>query len=110
MSKIGVNQNFDKLPKDAQDIIQAIFTDNIPVSCGIPSDCVEVKLDNPVYNIMEGDGTIHFHALGNTEYYLHSRGDNDWAIVFRAKNIGNAERGRKLIHDYVVSPEPKFLG
>jgi len=90
-------QNIDKLPQDAKDIIQAIFDDAMPVSCGFPADAIEVKLDNPSFNLLYGDGTVHFHALGNTERYLHHRGNDEWAIVGLTIRIGNADRGRTII-------------
>jgi hypothetical protein len=91
------SQNTDRLPQDARDIIQAIFDDEMPVACGFPPDAIEVKLDNPRFNLLYGDGTVHFHALGNTEHYLHHRGDDDWAIVDRHSKIGNAEIGRIIL-------------
>ncbi len=93
-----MNQNLDKLSQDAKDIIQAVFTYALPVSCGFSPDAIEVKLDNPVYNLLEGDGTVHYHALGNTEHYLHHRNNPDWAIIFDATDIGNAENGKRLIN------------
>ena len=93
------SQNTDKLPQEAKDIIQAIFDDNLPVCCGLPANTIEVKLDNPVFNLFDGDGTVHFHALGNTEHYLHHRDHREWAIVDRGEKIGNADRGRCLINN-----------
>jgi hypothetical protein len=94
-----MNQNVDKLPQDAKDIIQAIFDDAMPVSCGFPPDCIEVKLDGPVHNLLFGNGTVHFHALGNTEHYVHYRDNQEWAIIYEGKGIGNADKGRQLIKD-----------
>lgn len=93
-----MNQNIDELSQDARDIIQAVFDYNLPAACGFFPDAIEVKLDNPVENLLEGDETVHFHALGNTEHYLHYRNNSDWAIIFRGENIGNAEHGRELIN------------
>lgn len=103
---VELNQNLDKLPQDAKDIIQAIFDDLVLATSGLPPDCIEVKLDNPVHNLLYGDGTVHFHALGNTEHYLHYRGNDEWAIIYAGKNIGNVENGRKLLH----AEEKKFYG
>ena len=90
-------QNINKLPQDAKDIIQAIFDDAMPVSGGFPADAIEVRLDNPVYNLLYGEGTVHFHALGNTEHYLHYRNNKEWAIVDYSNQIGNAENGRAIL-------------
>ena len=91
------SQNVDKLPQDAKDIIQAIFNDAMPVSYGFPPNTIEVKLDKPVFNLLYGDGTVHFHALGNTEHYLHHRGNDKWAIIDCHDKIGDANRGRKIM-------------
>jgi len=90
-------QNADKLPQDAKDIIQVIFDDAMPVACGFPPNAIEVKLDKPIFNLLYGDGTVHFHALGNTEHYLHHRGNGEWAIIDRHDRIGDADRGRKIL-------------
>ena len=90
-------QNVDKLPQNAKDIIQAIFDDAMPVACGFPPNAIEVKLDKPVFNLLYGDGTVHFHALGNTEHYLHHRGNDEWAIIDCHDRIGNADRGRNIL-------------
>ena len=92
-------QSVDKLPQDAKDIIQAIFDDAMPVSCGFPPDTIEVKLDNPVFNLLRGHGTVHFHALGNTEHYLHHRGNDEWAIIDCHDRIGDADKGRKILEE-----------
>ena len=96
------SQNIDKLPQDAKDIIQAIFDDAMPVSWGFPPNAIEVKLDNPVFNLLYGDGTVHFHALGNTEHYLHHRRNDEWAIIDSHDRIGDASRGRKIIEKEVT--------
>lgn len=93
-----MNQNVEKLPEDAKNIIQAIFDYHVPVAFGFAPDAIEVKLDNPVFNLLEGDGTIHYHALGNTEHYLHYRNNNDWAIIFDGSKIGNAKKGKVIIN------------
>ncbi|KKN29587.1 hypothetical protein LCGC14_0842550 [marine sediment metagenome] len=101
-----MNQNTDKLPDDAKDIIQAIFDYHVPAAFGISPDAIEVKLDNPVFNLLEGNGTVHYHALGNTENYLHHCKNNEWAIIFDGSQIGNAENGKKLINsgkDVIIS-------
>ncbi len=92
------NQNIEKLPQDAKDVIQAIFDYHVPAACGISPDAIEVKLDNPVHNLLEGDGTVHYHALGNTEHYLHHRNNDEWAIVFDGSKIGDAENGKTIIN------------
>jgi hypothetical protein len=93
-----MNQNLDKLSQDAKDIIQVIIDDKIPAAVFLPPNCIEVKLDNPVHYLLDGDGGVHFHALGNTEHYLHHRDNPEWAIVFIEKEpIGNADHGRILI-------------
>jgi hypothetical protein len=91
------SQNVDKLPKDAKDIIQAVFDHSMPVSHGFPPDAIEVKLDDPVFNLLHGEGTVHFHALGNTEHYLHHRGNNEWAIIDCHDKVGDAARGREIL-------------
>ena len=93
-----MNQNIDKLPEDAKNIIQAVFDYSLPVSCGFPADAIEVKLDNPAFNLLKGEGTVHFHALGNTEHYLHHRGNDDWAIIFSDSKIGDAKTGKTIIN------------
>ncbi len=93
-----MNQNIEKLPQDAKNIIQAIFDYHLPVSHGFPPDTIEVKLDKPAYNLLEGNGTVHFHALGNTEHYLHHRNNPEWAIIFCDAHIGNAEHGKEIIN------------
>ena len=91
------SQNVDKLPQEAKDILQAIFDDAMPVACGFPANAIEVKLDKPIFNLLYGDGTVHFHALGNTEHYLHHRGNDEWAIIDCHDKIGDAVMGRKIM-------------
>ena len=93
-----MNQNVDKLPQDAKDIIQAIFDYSVPASCGFPPDAIEVKLNDPVNNLYYGNDGVHFHALGNIEHYLNHRNNDEWAIVFDGSPIGNKEHGKTLIN------------
>ncbi len=98
MSVIIKCQNLNKLPQEAKDVIQAIFDDALPVSCGFPANVVEVKLDKPVHNLLYGEGTVHFHGLGMSECYLHYRGNKEWAIVSNERKHGDATRGRTILN------------
>jgi hypothetical protein len=68
------------------------------VSLGLPADAIEVKLADDVNNLLFGTGTVHFHALGNTEHYLHYRNNPEWAIIYYGSQIGDAKRGKELIY------------
>ena len=93
-----MNQNIDKLPQDAKDIIQAIFDYKVGAAWGIPPDAIEVRLDKATDNLLYGNDGVHFHALGNTEHYLHHRNNPDWAIIFYGSEIGDAQKGKQIIN------------
>jgi hypothetical protein len=94
------NQNIDRLSTEARNIIQAVFDYDLPASCGLPADAIEIKIDGDVYNLTAGHGCVTFHALGDTEKYIRHRGDDEWAIAYRGDGIGNATDGKQWLIDH----------
>ena len=72
-------QNLDKLTQEEQELLAALM---IAPNCIWPdSYMIEVRLDNPIDNLLNGGDGLHVHAGGGSRCYAHNYGNQDWAIV-----------------------------
>ena len=74
-------QNFDQLNDDAKALI--VYLMSRPNFVWPDSYMIEVRLDNPVHNILFNDdeGKLHRHAGGGSRHYAKHYGDDDWAVI-----------------------------
>jgi len=89
----------DRLPIEALDICAWIFDQGIPANpiVPMPTNTIEVRLDDPVHNLLYGDGTVCMHAGSDGDSYMKHLDDEDWAVVYQHDCPGDAERGAEVI-------------
>lgn len=86
----------EKLPRDALDILAWAF-ETLTVSGLMPMNAAEVRLDDPVENILGGGSGYMSHGGGVSERYYTHFDDVDWAVVIETDCNGDAKRGKHLI-------------
>ena len=73
-------QNLDKLPELALALTAWAFN-NLPVGWDI-CHAIEVRLDDPVNNILNGGkGNLVMHGGGDGRCYIKHYDDDEWAII-----------------------------
>ena len=72
------SQNLDKLSQEEKDMIALMFT----METGWTNTyMVEVKLDNPIHNMLEGGDGLETHGGNGSKCYAKHWDDLEWAIV-----------------------------
>jgi hypothetical protein len=85
------------LPQEIRDLFKYIFESNAINVMGVPTCVIEVKLDNPLHYVLNGDGGFHQHGLSDSLRYLHHYEDEDWAVVFYDDCDGGYDNGEKYL-------------
>lgn len=94
----------DQLPKDARDLIAAAFHLGMPTGLGVPMNAVEVRLDSPIRNILEGGDGFMSHGLSQSLRYFTHRDDEGWAVIFDDDCDGDFRRGVELLEGPYCDP------
>ncbi len=91
----------EKLPQEIRDLLKFGFgCSNGEISSqGFPPTVFELKLDNPLHYVLEGDGGFHTHGLSDSLCYIHHYEDEDWAVIFPDDCDGDYDRGEKYYHE-----------
>jgi len=72
------SQNLDKLSQDAKDLIALLFT----MQTGWTNTyMVEVKLDDPINNLLNGGDGLETHGGNRSKCYAKHWDNSEWAIV-----------------------------
>lgn len=94
---MDVSQNIDRLSQAALDLV-ALFFERVMVGGLLPCHTVEVRLDDPVSNLLDGNGGLHTHGGSGSACYLKRVGDPGWAIVTRFGAGWDAETQTAMAH------------
>ena len=81
------SQNIDKLSSEAINLIAWAF-DNLLVGWDI-CHAIEVRVDEPVSNLLTGGAGLITHAGGDSRTYIKHYGDDEWAIVHHRDETWN---------------------
>lgn len=77
--QMGDCQNIDKLAQEVLDLVAWAF-ENFSVGWDI-CHAVEIRLDNPLKNLLEGGSGLVCHGGGDGRGYINHYGDESWAII-----------------------------
>jgi len=70
--------NLDKLTQEEKDLVALLFT----METGwTKTYMVEVKLDNPINNMLHGGEGLHTHGGNGSKCYAKYMNDSDWAVI-----------------------------
>jgi len=73
------SQNLDRLTSDQRNLLAYLMT--LPLYFWPCTYMIEVRLDDPTKNLLEGEDGLHRHAGNGSRDYARHYGDPDWAIV-----------------------------
>lgn len=74
-------QNINQLSDHILDIIAWVFRNHI-VGWDL-CHAVEIRLDNPLHNLLQGEEGIHFHAGSASRNYIKNYHDAEWAVIHK---------------------------
>jgi len=98
------SQNLDKLSQDAKNLIALMFT---MITGWTNAYMVEVCLNDPIKNLLEGGDGLETHGGNGSKCYAKHWNDENWAIVHYEdedwlENPGNSEDGKIFAITYNI--------
>lgn len=97
----------EKLPQEIRDLFKFGFVSGEITAGGFPACAFEVKIENPLHYVLEGDEGFHTHGLSDSLCYIHHYEDEDWAVIFYDDCDGDYDRGEKYYQELKMQYAPK---
>jgi len=93
------------LSQEARDILKAAFEKGLLNNSlgGFQCNAVEVRLDDPIKNILDGGDGFMAHGLAQSERYFKHIADENWAVVFDSDCDGDCKKGWSLLKEVMGS-------